>query len=76
MSALRPEDIGVKREERVGKVIVGNKRELKGKNIVKIGGSAEQPFETGSSALIVVTVYSRVVSFESVWSLKGSGVSG
>ena len=76
MSALRWQDIGLKREERVGKVIVGNKRELKGKNLVKIGGSAEQPFETGSSALIVVTVYSWVMSFESVWPLRGSGISG
>lgn len=73
---MRQEDIGLKREDKGGKVTAENKSDLKGKTHSKIGGGAEQPSETGSSALVAVAICSPAMPSESVWLLSGSGALG
>lgn len=50
--------------------------DLKGKTHSKIGGGAEQPSETGSSAQVVVAICSPAMPSESVWPLSRSGALG
>ena len=50
--------------------------DLKEKTHSKIGGGAEQPSETGSSAQVVVAICSPAMPSESVWPLSRSGALG
>ena len=42
----------------------------------KIGGGSELPYETGSSAQVVVAICSPAIPSESVWPLSRSGALG